>query len=42
MTNIIVHTRRPDIQEKVRYIHGFYVSADVSFLHFEDMKSVNK
>jgi len=31
MTSIILHTRRPNCQEKARYALGFYVSADFFF-----------
>ena len=37
--SIIIHTRRPNCQYNVCYAHGFYVSADFHFSHFEKLKS---
>jgi len=39
MTSIIFHTRGPNTQENVSYVLDFYVSADVHFPHFEELKS---
>jgi len=39
MTNIILHTRRPNCQYKLCSALGFYVSAHFLFSHFEELKS---
>jgi len=39
MTSTILHTRRPNCQQKVCYAPGFYVSTDLNFSHFEKLKS---
>jgi len=39
MTRIIFHTRAPNIQENVSYVIYFYVSADIHFSNFVEMKS---
>ena len=39
MTSIILHTRITNCQYNVCYAHGFYVSADFHFSHFEKLKS---
>jgi len=38
MTSITFHARRPNIEENVSYVLGFYVSADVHNSHFEELK----
>jgi len=38
MTSIFFHIRRPTTQENVSYILDFYVSADVHFSRFEELK----
>jgi len=39
MTSIIFQPRRPNTQENVSYVLEFYVLADISFSHFEDLKA---
>jgi len=39
MTIIIFHIRRPDNQENVSYVLNFYVSDEVHFSHFDELKS---
>ena len=39
MISIIVHTRRPNTQQNVSYLLDFYVSANIHFSHFEELKS---
>jgi len=38
MVGIIFHTRIPYTQENASYVLGFYVSSDVHFSHFEELK----
>jgi len=37
-TSIIFHIRGPNTQEKLSYILEFYVSSDVHFSRFEELK----
>jgi len=39
MTSIIIHIRGTSTQENVRYILEFYVSPDVHFPRFEELKT---
>jgi len=39
MTSIIFHIRGPNSQENVSYLLDFYVSSDVHFSRFEELKS---
>jgi len=39
MTSIIVHTRRPNTQENFSNVLGVYVSAEVHFSYYKQLKS---
>jgi len=40
MSSIIIHTLRPNTQEYFCYLHEIYVSANVNFSHFEELKTL--
>jgi hypothetical protein len=39
MISIILHTREPSTQENISYVIDFYVSGDVHFSHFGELKN---